>query len=267
MKQFRKAILEIKFTIAKLIIFDTLINSTLLFLGSLILLSLFGLSFIYPLFIALIYFVVVLFRRMRLNKINIVEKQYGSLDEKLRTAAEYQSRGNPVVKELQGEVVRGMKRIEESAFINERKIYLKCIGIIGLCFLVLVISPVTFGIPSLEFGSPGDRLPDPDSIGTGVGDLRIRFSGASRETGLKQLSPDLYAEPVVVIMGGEEIKVRITPSGRELNVRQIQEADPPSFSESFPVEVQAVTAESYEEAIAKEDLELVKDYFNRLAEG
>ena len=125
MKQFRKAILEIKFTIAKLIIFDALINSTLLFLGSLILLSLFGLSFIYPLFIALIYFVVVLFRRMRLNKINIVEKQYGSLDEKLRTAAEYQSRGNPVVKELQGEVVRGMKRIEESAFINERKIYLE----------------------------------------------------------------------------------------------------------------------------------------------
>ena len=265
MKRFTKAISELKFTLGKLIIFDTIINSILIFLATLILVSLFGVSFIYPLFLAVAYFVFVIFRRLRLNKITLVEKKYSNMDEKLRTATEYESSGNPVVKELQSEVVRSMKRIEESAFVNERKIYLKSIGIIGLCFLLLVLSPVTFGIPG--FGSPGDALPDPGSIGEGAGDLSIRFSGSSLETGLMQISEDFYAEPTVAVMGGEEIKVRITPSGRELNVRQIHEADPPSFSESFPVEVQAVTAESYKESIAKEDLELVKDYFNKLAEG
>ena len=267
MKKFRKAISELKFNLAKLILFDTVINSILVFLVALILFSLMGVSFVYPIFLAVVYFVVVAFRRLKLNKINIVEKTYRSMDEKLRTAAEYNSPGNPVVKELQGEVVRDMRKIEASAFINERKIYLKSLGIVGLCFLVLVLSPLTFGIPDLNFNPFWDGTGGTDIVDSGLGELNIRFSGASQETGLKPLSEDLYADPVVAVMNGEEIKVRITPSGMELNVRQIHEADPPSFSESFPTEVQAVAAESYQEDIAKEDLELVKNYFNRIAEG
>ena len=267
MKKFRKAISELKFNLAKLIIFDALINSILVFLVALILFSLLGLSFVYPLFLAIAYMGVVLFRKLKLNKISIVEKTYRGMDEKLRTAAEYDSPGNPVVRELQGEIVRSMRQIEDSAFINERKIYLKCIGIIVLCFLAVAFSSLNVGIPDLSFNLFDGGAQGTETVDSGTGDLNIRFSGGSQETGLKPLSEDLYAEPVVTVMNGEEIKVRITPSGMELNVRQIHEADPPSFSESFPTEVQAVAAESYEEDIAKEDLELVKNYFNRLAEG
>ena len=81
-----------------------------------------------------------------------------------------------------------------------------------------------------------------------------------------------YSDPEVVQrivekLGDDEIKVRINPAGTELNIREIQESDLPDFSESYPSDVQAVAAESYAEDIPVEELELVKNYFNGLAEG
>ncbi|MAG15997.1 hypothetical protein CMO88_02965 [Candidatus Woesearchaeota archaeon] len=267
MKAFKNAIADVRNTLNNLIIFDTSINTILLFLILLLVLSIFNLPLIYPVTISLIYFVYVLRKKLKLSKIKLVEQKYQNLDEKLRTAAEHSTEENPVVKELHSEVLHDLRQVEESTFLNERKIYMKSIGIVALAFLILLLSPVTFGVLNFNFNLVDQESQEAEEgPGTGgSGSSKIRFAVGSQDTGLKKTSDDIYGKPTVVKLGDDEIKIRIRPAGTELSIREIQEADFPDFSESYPSEIQAVAAESFEEEIAKEDLKLVKNYFNTLA--
>ena len=164
-------------------------------------------------------------------------------------------------------ILHDLKNVEESAFLNEKNTYVKSLVIIGLCFLILILSPVTFGILNFNF-----NLVDPDlseaedsTRSAQSGGSRIKFAAGIEDTGLKKAGDDIYGTPTIAKLGDSEIKIRIKPAGTELSIRDIQEVDLPDFSESYPSEIQAVSAESYEETIAKEDLELVRNYFNRLA--
>jgi len=267
MKGFKNAIADIRNTLNKLIIFDTTINAILVFLIALFFLSLFNLHIIYPVAVSLIYFVYYLRKRLKLSKIRVVEQKYKNLNEKLRTAAEYTNEENPVVKELHSEVLGELREVEEAAFVDQRKIYLKALGIVALSFIILFLSPFTFGVFDFNFNLDDQELSESDdSSGLAEsGNSRIRFSVGNQDTGLKKAGDDIYGEPIIAKLGDEEIKIRIRPAGIELSIRDIQETDFPDFTESYPSEIQAVAAESFEEDIPKEDLELVKNYFNRLA--
>ena len=269
MKGFKYAMADIRNTLNKLIIFDTTINAILTFLVLLLVLSLFSLPITYPAAIALVYFVFVLRRRLKSSKIRLVEQKYQSLNEKLRTAAEFADTDNPVVHELHTEVIRDLKKVDESAFFNEKKIYLKSIVIVVLCFAILLLSPVTFGILDFNFNLADTPTPEAEGSpsGSSSGDSKIKFAVGPEDTGLRKASDDIYGEPTIAQLGDDEIKIKITPAGTELSIREIQEADFPDFSESYPLEIQASAAESYEETIPKEDLELVKNYFNTLAQN
>ena len=267
MTNFKEAIAEVKSTLAKLIIFDTSINTILVFLIALLLFSLFGLPLVYPLVLSAVYFVFVLRRRLHNSKLTLVEQKYQNLNEKLRTADEYTSESNPVVKELHAEVVSDLRKVEEAAFFNEKRMYVKSVGIVVMCFIILLLSPVTFGLLDFNLNLVEAQVEGPDaSVATGAsGSSKIRFAVGNEDTGLRKASEDIYGSPIVAKLGDDEIIIRIKPAGSELSIREIQQIDLPIFSESYPTEVHAIAAASYEEEIPKEDLELVKSYFNTIA--
>lgn len=268
MNTFKNAVAEVRRTLGRLIIFDTSINAILVFLIAFLLLSFFNLPLIYPTAIAAAYFVYVLRRRLRMSKVRIVEQKYKNLNEKFRTAAEYASEDNPVVKELHSEVISDLQNVEEAAFVNEKRIYVKSLAVIALCFIILLLSPFTFGVLTFNVNFVDNPSEDASVAGSsGSGSSTIKFAVGTHDTGLRKVSDDIYGEPTIAKLGDEEVKIRIKPSGTELSIREIQEADLPDFSESYPTEIQAVASESYEETIPKEDLELVKNYFNELAKG
>lgn len=268
MGTFKNAVSEVRRTLGRLIIFDTSINAILVFLIAFLLLSFFDLPLIYPSAVAVAYFVYVLRKRLRMSKVRIVEQKYKSLNEKFRTAAEYLSEDNPVVRELHSEVIGDLRNVEEAAFVNEKRIYVKSLAVVALCFIILLLSPFTFGVLNFNVNFVDSPKEDAAPSGSsGSGSSSIRFAVGTQSTGLRKVSDDIYGEPIIAKLGDEEVKIRIKPSGTELSIREIQEADLPDFSESYPSEIQAVAAGSYEETIPKEDLELVKNYFNELAKG
>ncbi len=268
MGDFKNAVAEVRRSLGRLIIFDTSINAILVFLFAFLLLSFFSLPLIYPTAMAVAYFAYVLRKRLRMSKVRIVEQKYHNLNEKFRTAAEYPSDDNPVIKELHSEVISDLHNVEEAAFVNEKRIYIKSLAVVALCFIILLLSPFTFGILTFNVNFVGAPSEDEAASGSsGSGSSTIKFAVGSQDTGLRKVSDDIYGEPTIAKLGDEEVKIRIKPAGAELSIREIQEADLPDFSESYPSDVQAVAAESYEESIPKEDLELVKNYFNELAKG
>ncbi len=269
MGSFNNAVAEVRRTLGRLIIFDTSINAILVFLIAFLLLSFFDLPLIYPSATAVAYFAYVLRKRLRMSKVRIVEQKYKSLNEKFRTAAEYLSEDNPVVKELHSEVIGDLRNVEEAAFVNEKRIYVKSLAVVALCFIILLLSPFTFGILVFNVNfvdNPSEDVAPSASTPTS-GSSTIKFAVGPHSGGMLKVSDDIYGEPTIAKLGDEEVKIRIKPAGMELNIREIQEADLPDFSESYPSEIQAVAAGSYEETIPKEDLELVKNYFNELAKG
>ncbi len=268
MNNFKNAVAEVRRTLGQLIIFDTSINAIIVFLMSFLILSFFNLPLVYPTAVSAVYFVYVLRKRLRMSKVRIVEEKYKNLNEKFRTAAEYPSDDNPVVKELHSEVISDLQNVEESAFVNEKQIYVKSLAVVALCFVILLLSPFSFGLLTFNVNFVDAPAEEPAASGSfGSGSSTIKFAVGTQDTGLRKVSDDIYGEPTIAKLGDEEVKIRIKPAGTELSIREIQEADLPDFSESYPNDVQAVAAESYEESIPKEDLELVKNYFNELAKG
>ena len=151
--------------------------------------------------------------------------------------------------------------------MNEKKIYVKAIAIVLLSFIILLLSPFTFGLLAGSI-NVDEQIPieaEDELLAGGSGSSKIKFAVGEQETGLRKSSDEIYGTATVAQLGDDEIKIKIRPAGTELSIRELQESDLPDFSESYPQEVAVVAAESYEESIPKEDLELVKGYFNRLA--
>ncbi|MBI2136984.1 hypothetical protein HYU12_00525 [Candidatus Woesearchaeota archaeon] len=267
MKSFKGAVAEIRSTLNRLIVFDTVINAILVFLVFFVVLAFFDLPLVYPLVVSAAYFFFVLRRRLRISKIRMVEQRYRNLNEKLRTAAEYADADNRVVRELHSEVLSDLRGVEDAAFVNEKRIYLKSIVIVALCFVILLLSPVSFGILDFNFNIV-DKAQDvggDSPFGPESGGSKIRVSVGSEDSGVKKVGGDIYGAPAIAKLGNDEIKVRLKPAGTELSIRDVGDVEELSFSDSYPVEAVAVAAEGYEESIPKEDLELVRNYFNTLS--
>ena len=267
-KSITAALKEVRRNLALVFLFDTFINAILVFLLAALLLLVFDLHLVYPLAVSAAYFLYAVIRRLSINKVRMVEKRYKNVNEKLRTAEEFRDPDNRVVMELHSEVIRDLKKVEQSAFISDKKIYLKSIGIIALSFLVFFASPFTIGLINFNLNFVNQQI-EQFSGGVfegGSGESVIRFSTEQESTEeLRKVSQEIYGTAAVAKLGNEEITIKIRPSGTELSIREIQELDLPDFSESYPKEIAASSAESYEESIRKEDLELVKGYFNNLA--
>lgn len=262
-----QALKEVKRNLTVIFLFDSLINSIIVFLVFTILLSLFGLTFVYSLIISAVYFFYSLREKLSTNKIRLVEKKYGNINEKLRTAAEFRNSANRVVQELHWETLEELKKVEQSSFINEKKIYTKSIVIILLSFLVFLISPLNLSILNIGlnvFDAQTEQQVE-NAVGGEQGRSLIRFSTES-EAGVEKASEEIYGTATVAKLGDEEIRIKIRPAGTELSIQEVQAPDLPDFSGSYPKEVSAVAAASYEESIGREDLEMVKRYFNNLAD-
>ena len=138
MKDFIKVIKEINRTISFFIVFECFLNSIILFLAVYFLLSLINLYPISAIIPAIIYFALRLYVNSKDDKRKIVEGKYEPLKEKLRTAADNVNEDNIVVNELEEEVVKDLKNVGLSSFIQTRKLSYKIFASILLSFGIVL---------------------------------------------------------------------------------------------------------------------------------
>ena len=259
-----EALKELKRNLTILFILNKLIDSILLFLVLLFVVTLLKLSPFYPFVISIVYFVYSFIKQVSSNKIRIVEKKYKSMDEKLRTASEYANSDNRIVKELHFEVLENLKSVKQSSFFSQKN-YLKAAFIVILSAVVSFSAAVDLNIEEVLPFDLAEKINV--SKNTYESEISIHILTLTDQgTTLKKLSGSLYGKSSVAKLGNEELKIKIRPAGTELDVRTIQESDLPDFSEEYPKEIASVSTESYEESISREDIEIVKEYFNKISE-
>jgi hypothetical protein len=255
MKNFIKAVKEINSTLGFLVMFGVILNATIFFLVVYFLLSLVNLFPIIAIIPAIIYFILRYKADSKSDKRKTVESKYEPLKEKLRTAADNVNKDNPVVNELEEEVVQELKHVGLSSFIQTKEVSYKIFGVILLSFAIVLATTLNLYIVDLsEFLS-------------GLPDVLVGISkrADNRVLGEVNESNDIYGKGKLAVLGDEEIDIRIKPASYEVNVREEGDFEQKQFDEIFPSEIGVEQSSAFEERIPEEEQELVKSYFNKLA--
>jgi hypothetical protein len=263
---FAEALKELKSSLLKVYMFEELLNAILVFLVAYLISSLFRLGLLLPSLSGLAYMVFAIYRELRLRPDKAVESKYKDLREKLSTAAEYANIESRVANELKADVLQGLRKVEESSFLSERRIYAKSVAAVALCFVILLLSPVSIGFFNANIA---DLFSPDESKQLPVGNFKV---GKEKQKGelpiaIHSSKKDIYGQPSVAKLGSEELMVILKPAGTELSTSSVKPPEELQFTEHYPEEVVSVAAESMEERIPKEQQELVRRYFKNVVES
>ena len=255
MQDFGRAMREVRRTLNQIFLFEVMLNGLLIYLSFYLVLLLLSLSSIYAWIPAIIYVLIAAYSRLTSNKARIVEGKHFALREKLRTAADNMGKSNSMVEELEGDVLREMKNVGISAFVNAKGISYRILIITLLSFGIIFSSTLNLSLMDIgKFGLFGDD--SGRQLSQGAGD----FDAVK----LKQ-DEDIYGEDDVAQLGSEELSIQIKPVDFKVSVKEEGDLDVGNFNSIFPKDAYLKEGEEAKENIAKEDQEIVKNYFNQLA--
>jgi len=260
MKKFDKVLKEINFTFNNIILFNSFLNTFLIFLIIYLILSLFNFYQAYALVPAAVYFIIKTYKGISEKHLINVEKKYPILNERLRTARDNIRMENPVVDELKSNIMGDMKKVEVTSFFNQKNISYKILLGIILCFLVIFSAQFDL---SFNFKDAANTAVDfiygigGNNSGDGNQGLeRIASSG---------ISESVFGDAQIAQMGDEMLDMVIKPAGYEINLDDVKEPEKRDFEELFPDDVFVETSDVYEEKIKEDQQELVKAYFLKIA--
>ncbi|MBI2175813.1 hypothetical protein HYU40_00500 [Candidatus Woesearchaeota archaeon] len=268
MGAFTEALKETKTSLLKIMLFEEALNAILIFLAAYLISSLFRAGLWLPLILSGGYFAFATYKERRIRADKAVESKYRDLKEKLSTAAEYANVDNRVVNELKYDVLKNLRKVEESSFLSERRVYTKSIVAVALCFIILLLSPVSISFFKHTFPNIFPDLGGKDSTISGS-NFRLLNENNRNDVpiGPVKSKEDIYGAPTFAKLGSEELKVILKPAGMELGTRNVKPPEELQFTEQYPEEVVSVAAESMEERIPKEQQELVRRYFRNVVEA
>ena len=218
---FNDVVREIKFSLNDLFFFENLFTAVIIFLAATLVTSIFGFPFWVSLAPAVIYLVLRTVNRARENKIIDVEMAYPNLREKLRTAADTKDdKNNPVVDELQKEIITELKNVQTSSFVNIPKISLMVFLIILLSALITFLPVTGLNFYKLHYKNLGAKIIDsiPINIDKSIFSTKL-FSKDNKETD----DFDLYGEESLAKLGNKELQFEINPVSFEVSVGEVEE--------------------------------------------
>ncbi|MFC1768426.1 hypothetical protein ACFLZX_01555 [Nanoarchaeota archaeon] len=266
MKKFHKVIKEVNFTIDAIILFDTLLNSLIVFLLCYLLFIIFTINPFYAALPAIMFFIITTYLDFEKNKATLIETKHPFLNEKLRTSFDNVEEENEVEEELESEVQHDLRKVHVSTFIDSRKTTSKTIAIVLLCFVILLISAV-----GINFIDINVVLEDFDVLnyftggnGTGGPSEELGAGGGEDE--------DIFGDESLAELSDEEFEISLSSGSFEV-ISGADYSEPPDvdFEETFPDTIcaddpEGCGAEGYaEDKTPLEHAELVKNYFLNIA--
>ena len=161
----------------------------------------------------------------------------------LRTAADNINTEGVVIKELNKDVLREMKKVATSSFFTQKILASKIISISFLSLITLFIL------------SSNLHIVDANNLIKGLGYVPEKVFGSDE---------GLYGDESVAELGKEKVTFELNPLSYELNLDQIRPPEKKEFESMYPKEITATPERSFEENIPKDQQELVKRYFDRI---
>lgn len=246
MKRIKHILNEIESSLRNIDIFLVIMKSLVLLTVSYLVLFMLGIEPYLALIPAVVYFISSLFVESRVDNVRSVERKYSELDEKLRTARDYQDKDNIVLDALENDIVANLKDVRVSAFYPFSRISI-------LIFLLVL----TVGL-SMYVASRDIRLIDFDDIWK---DAVKMFEIEEEEE--KDAVDFTSTEESIMEVGNEKIQVEINPVGIAFDFNDVSEQTEYEFSAAFPKEIFISSGAAYENEFTEEQQALIKRYFEK----
>ncbi len=234
---------ELKNVLIRFRVAETALDAVIIFLSLFVVLSYSGINSIWTLFLPpLLFFFIALKYRADANIVNLIEKRYPSLRERLGALYDNRDEENTVVEDLAASVNSDMDSVKYSSFISTSRLGIRTAVILLLVAFLLSSALIHFPNNPIQPESPG-AVNLPESTGSGA-------------------VPDIFEEPSIVKIGNDSNGVLIYRSqGSETNVRGDGKMVS-GYSNLFPPE--ASVSEMNTEAVPAVYQQIVKNYFTNL---
>lgn len=249
-----QALRELKNTVMEVTVSTCWLDCLIVFMLCMLVLKLVSVGWYWSFIPMIVYSLFHVRRNLRkASSFAYIEEKVPELKEKISTVADNLSRDNPVIAELNHDVLAGMHLIRTSYFFSFSRLTRELLTLVILAFLVTGVS--AYGVKFVDFNKVVDE----------IGDLRV-FKGQYdvNEELLEyeeNLSEDIYGNKSVAILGNEELKLQINPVLSDVDISKIEDPRERTFRSSVPKEISAQTDASFEDSIPKDYQKIVKNYF------
>ena len=258
MQPIQEALEELKKDFLQLDLFNIFLDTFIGFLAVLFLLLVFKVNWFYSLLALVLFLVYFSHKEFSRNRLVDVEHEVPELNEQLRTVADNVNRSNFIIDLLKQDVLRGLKNVRLSHFLDYKYFTYK-IGLLAvLSFLVVFIAYLNVGF---DFSFVLYPLQNHQSILTPASspqDIQVIYKDGNLSEVLGEVS--------IVALGDELLELEVKPSNSEINIDDISEAESGDFvPPQFPKEIYTSYDNAYKDQIPKQNQRIVREYFKNLA--
>ncbi|MBW3011063.1 hypothetical protein KY326_02500 [Candidatus Woesearchaeota archaeon] len=262
---FRRIIREIRFTFNMINLFYSTIRTVILFLVIFLVFTAFNIPWYLTFIPGIYYFFRQMRKRSKVNPYKEIEGKYTTLKEKLRAARDNLDEGNVFVFDLHKEVANVIRKVNVSSFFNTRRALNDLLMMAFLSLVIIILAPFHVQILDLQAMTDlsldlGDLVDNIGSIGT-KGD---KLEGEDDDGGLAEYD-DIFGKKSVALLGDESMEVTFESANVEIDVNDIREVEERMFTTTYPEEIGAMAASAFEEQIPKDQQEIVKNYYKKIA--
>lgn len=230
---------EIRFELLKVVVLNAFLDATILFLGLLLVLSVFSISLLWPLAIALIFFILDVRRYSRKFSLEYIEARNPTVREMLRTAADNKSEETLMAHALFAELIDRVRTISSGTFLNFRRLSLKLGTVFALS--ILLVSLAFFNVNIQKFANPLASLED-----TMTHYWQNVFGEANTtETNISE-GGDIYGEPSLARLGDQAVAITLQQNLNQIDFNKVSAADQGGTApDDYPVDVSAKASQAY----------------------
>lgn len=251
---------EITTNITVLNLGKIILDSLLIFVFFYLFVVLFNLSVYYALVPCLLFFGISLFYDFQKNKYLVVEQGFPDLNERLRTVADYADKSNPILDLLKQDVLRDIRKVKMSKFIDYKWMIVRILSLTMLSIIVVILaySNVSFGFSLGDLPIIGDSSLGVREAGDNLTNTNLSFKTADLN--------NILGNESLAILGNEELQLKVNPLQSNTDLDDIGDVLEQEFrAPTFPKEIYTSYDLAYQDNIAKNQREVVKNYFQQIA--
>lgn len=208
---------EIRFELLKVIVLNSFLDATILFLALLLVLSVFSINIAWSLAAAIIFFCFRAWRYSKQLSLNYIEERNPTVHEMLRTAADNNGADTLMAHALFADVIERVRQISSGTFLDFKKLFLK----IGAVFVLsaILISLAFFNINIQKFQDPLQGVEN--TLGNYWGGIL----GEPNNTKVNITDAgNIYGAPSIAKLGNQALNVTLQQSLSQIDFTKVSDA-------------------------------------------
>ena len=254
-----RALKELKKVVLILILGDKIINSLLVFSGFLLIFNIFGILWYYSFVPFFGYLLAVAVYTYLSNLYLDVERKVPDMKEQLRTVADNVYKSNEILDSLKQDVLKQMRKVKTSYFMDIKFLTLRLLILCTVAFIIVILAFLNVKFEFKGFDLSND-----------INEIGIRNSKAEVPIVEYRLSEgninSILGNKSLAELGKKEFQLKVNPldSEADLSVLSGEDSNKDFIDSSFPKEIYTRYDVAYNEKIARENRDIVRNYFEEI---